>query len=266
MNNKIQTLTSFVFMVLIVACASEETKTTDRYNLSKKYWGIEDYKNVNHQISYMDKDEKVPNYSDPAKAPIFQKIIDKNNLAVVVEDHALGLSHRSDFASGIFDQYRKLHGHYQDTDREDKYLFPLELVELEKFGLYVQIHYFDLGNQNIIQDADDPEDAHVQRIMRGNEKTLVSNFNLYLDEVKRENAFNAAALSAYINGLNEYFPMLLEKFPKANVATLEDKVEDMTKKARSQELIDALDSLSEKLKERSKLHQVEASKSTLLEE
>ena len=201
-----------IIIISIFACNSGDG-IADKYRLNKKFWGVKDYKNAVHKVKYTSKNEKKPCYSVPEKADVFRKLIDKNNISVVIEDDELGLSHRTEFASEMFDQYRKLVSEYEDIDREDKFVYPLELIDVLKFGLYLQLHYFDLGNQAIVQNSDDPNASNVKKVLRRNERILIGNYCIYLDHVKRERSFSNESFENYIDGINEYFPMIIDKFP-----------------------------------------------------
>jgi hypothetical protein len=42
-------------------------------------------------------------------------------------------------------------GKYDEADRSDKYKYPLGLVEIEKFGLALQIYYIETGNRVLLK-------------------------------------------------------------------------------------------------------------------
>lgn len=231
--------------LLLFSCNSDDF--SERYRLNKKIWNITDYENVIRKIKYTNKDEKKPHYEHPKKAIVFQKLVDKNNVAVVVEDEELGLKHRSEFGTEMFKQYRDLVGIYSDLDREDQYVYPLELVDILKFGLYLQLYYFDLGNQEIIQNADNPNSAGVQRVVKSNERTLIGNYCVYLGYVKKENSFTDQALNNYIDGIDEYFPTVIEKFPDANFNEMIKKTKDMLNRTESERVKSSLKNILSKL-------------------
>ena len=119
-----------VAILVLFACNSNDVAET--YRLDKKFWDVKDYENAIRNIKYTKQDEKKPCYSVPDKAAVFRKMVDKSNISVVVEDKELGLSHRSEFASQMFNQYRDLADVYLETDREDKYVYPLEVADILK--------------------------------------------------------------------------------------------------------------------------------------
>jgi hypothetical protein len=238
---------SILSVAILFLFASNSNDLAEQYRLNKKFWDVKDYKNAVSKIKYTNKKEKKPCYAVPEKAPIFRKVIDKNNISVVIEDEELGLNHRSEFASEMFDQYRNLVEVYQDIDREDKFVYPMELTDILKFGLYLQLHYFDLGNQAIIQKADNPDASDVKRVLRSNEQTLIGNYCIYLGFIKQEHSFSDEALDSYVDGVNEYFPMVIDKFPDANFNEMTKKAKDMLKKTESQKVKTALSNLLSKL-------------------
>lgn len=243
----------FTLSLLFIAC-NNSNNVTERYRLNKKYWNVQDYENAIDEIKYMlKKKEKKPCYSVPETAPVFRKLVDKNNISVIIEDEELGLNHRSEFASKMFEHYRDLTELYQDIDREDKFVYPLELVDVLKFGLYLQLHYFDLGNRAIIQDADDPNASHVRGVIKSNEETLIGNYCLYLGFIKQEKSFPDAALSNYIDGIDEYFPKIIDKFPNANFSEMTQKAKAMLTKTKSPKVKTSLTNLLSKLQEKSEI-------------
>ncbi len=240
----IYSILSVAFLFLF-ACNSNDV--TDHYRLNKKYWDLKDYDNAISKIKYSSKKEKKPCYSVPEKAPIFKKIVDKSNIAVVVEDEELGLNHRSEFASKMFEQYQDMVQIYQEIDREDKFVYPMELADILKFGLYLQLHYFDLGNQAIVKNADNPDAPDVLRVLRSNEQTLISNYCIYLGHIKQENSFSDDALNSYIEGINKYFPLVIDKFPDSNFNEMTRKTNDMLNKTESPKVKAALNNILSKL-------------------
>lgn len=91
----------------------------------------------------------------------------------------------------------------------------MELTEIMKFGLELQLHYFKLGNDKVIQEADNPNSAEGKRIVSSNEKTIFGNFNNYLDLVNKSNGFSEEELKAYSEQRrNRYvFYQVIQDFP-----------------------------------------------------
>ncbi|MCF8297497.1 MAG: hypothetical protein K9J13_08155, partial [Saprospiraceae bacterium] len=224
---------------------------TDKYRLNNKYWNLDDYDHAYMEIKYTDVNEKKPCYSIPEKAIVFKKIIDKNNISVVIEDKELGLTYRDEFVDKMFDLYKQIEELYRETDREDKFIYPMELVDIMKFGLYIQIHYFELGNELIVQNADNPNAPEIINILRRNENTLVGNYCIYLGFIKQEKALTSEALNSYIDGINEYFPILIEKHPNANFYELKKKIVAMQNKTESQNIKNSLNKVLAKIESKS---------------
>lgn len=239
----------FCLILFFSACGSNNNSNlNDIYHLDKKFWNANDYKNAVERIKYStNKQEKKPCYSIPEKAPIIRKLIDKGNIAVTIEDNALGLKHRSDFASEIFNHYRNLSEVYQELDREDKFVYPVELADILNFGLYLQLNYFDLGNKEILQNSDNPDDPYVKSILSSNIQTLIGNYCNYLGFINQEKAFSDEALNVYIKGIEDYFTQLIEKFPNANFHVMNQKAQDMLKKSNSEKTKTALNNLISKI-------------------
>ncbi len=235
-----------VTLLMMAGCESAPD-TAELFRLEKQFWDVADYQNAVYKIESTAPGDKKPCYADPSRTAVFTKLVDKTNITVVLEDDALGVGHRADFASGMFDQARDMEAAYYDVDREDKFVYPMELVEVLTFGLYLQPLYFDLGNQRILQDADDPNEPRVQNLIHQNEQTLISNYTLYLDYVKQEKAFSSDGLAAYIAGMNEYFPKLIDTYPKDDFSVMREKASDMVNKAESPELKAALNNIIGKI-------------------
>jgi hypothetical protein len=237
---------ALVLGILMASCESSPDYTA-LYRMEKPYWDADDYSNAIYKINATADGSKKPCYSDPATAPVFMRLANIENVSVIVEDEALGIKHRSEFAEAMFHHGGDMVDEYSTMNREDKFEYPMELVEVMKFHLYTQMHYFDLGNKNILQEADDPNEARVKNMIAGNEQTLVNNFVLYLDFVNDEKAFTPDALQGYIGVINEYFPPLIAKYPNASYAVMREKATDMQNKAQSPDLKKALGDLIGKI-------------------
>lgn len=110
----------------------------------------------------------------------------------------------------------------------------MELVEIEKFGLALQVYYIQTGNQNIIKSSDDPNSAEVVDLVMRNKNILISNYNLYLDLINYEDRFNDKALISYSEGLGVFFPRLInDAAPDGNYSDMSVKVNNMLKKAKN---------------------------------
>ena len=240
-------LSLIVAASLATSCGESGPDYNALYRMEKQYWNVDDYDNAIYKITSTAAGDKKPCYSVPETAPVFKKLVDIQNVAVVVEDEALGVKHRAEFAEGMFNHSRNMIDAYSVLDREDKFEYPQELVEVLTFHLYTQLHYFELGNQNILKEADDPNEDRIKNMISGNEQTLVNNFTLYLDFCDDEKAFTEDALQSYIDVLNEYFPALIEKYPTANYSGMKEKAADMLKKAQADNLKSSLSGIIAKI-------------------
>lgn len=235
-------------MGLIVSCGS---KLPDDYHIEKKYWDTSDYDAAIRYLKYSLKEEEgYPRLSDPLTSPVFNKLVDKQNVSVVLEDEQLGLKHRNDVAQGFFDAAGDLFKIYQVIDIRDKFVYPLELVRVIDFYLYTQILYFRVGNDKIIKDNVDPDDPDTKRVLKRNEQAIADNFNNYLEFLAKEDAFNDAALLEYANVINVHFHKLIDEFPMANYSTIKNSANLLIKKVKSSDLKKALEGLVKKIDER----------------
>jgi hypothetical protein len=237
---------ALVLGFLMTSCESGPDYNT-LYRMEKPYWDVDDYTNALYKISATAEGSKKPSYGVPETAPVFKRLVNIENVSVIVEDDALGVQHRSDFAEGMFQHGRDMMEEYAVMNREDKFEYPQELVDVMRFNLYTQLHYFELGNMNILREADDPNEQGVKNLISGNEQTLVNNHINYLDFVNDEQAFSADALTGYVGVLNEFFPSLIAKYPNANYTRLREKATDMEAKATSPELKAALANIIAKI-------------------
>src|SRR6185295_10056855 len=95
------------------------------------------------------------------------------------------------------------------TDRTDKYQYPFELIEIEKFGLAFQIYYIGIGNEEIIKTADNASAPEVVDIVNKNKNVLIRNYNIYLEYANYEDRFDEKTLISYSQGLQNFFPRLI---------------------------------------------------------
>ena len=235
------------FLILIVAQLISCTHSRmDNFPMQKPYWDVEDYDNAINEIEFRTpQEEKYPTLYDPETAPIFNKLIDRKNISVVVEDNTLGIRHRADFTDDMFQEYKDLMELYQGMDREDKFIYDKELVEVLRFGLYLQVHYFKLGNDKILQESDNVE--QVKGIISGNEQTVISNFNNYLDFVNYEKSFTEESLQLFADGIDESFTQLIDTFPNGNYSPMISKAKDMEKKSTNERVKTEIANLISKL-------------------
>ena len=233
--------------VILIAASCNSNDVSERYPINKKYWDASDYENVIGAIKNSQGEIKKPSFSDIETAVVVRKLTDKNNLNVVLCDTSLGISHRNDFAKNMFEKFKDMSELYQERDREDKFIFPLENVEISKFGLNLQMLYFSTGNENNIKNSDNPNNAETQNILNENIQVLIRNFDVYLSQTKDEKSYSTDALKSYIDGINEYFPKLINKYPNSDYSEMKTKSQDMISKATSKELRLALTSIISKI-------------------
>jgi hypothetical protein len=228
--------------LLILLCSCKGHKNSGAFPMKKKYWSPEDYHKVNNELTSLKyNEEELPRLDDPETEPVFKKIADTTNFSIVANDENLGIKHRSQFTSKMFDQYKELLSMYSDIDRQDKYEYPVEFVELLKFGLSLQAYYIKTTNENNLKAADDPQAAEIVSLIKRNEDVLISNYDLYLDYINYEDRFNDKALTSYSEGLGEFFPRLINNLvPAGYYNDMLTKVENMLKKSKNKLIITQL--------------------------
>ena len=239
---------SFAFSIILSNCGGN--KETSAYPMQKKYWTPDDYVAVNEELTSLKYNNKeLPNLENPDLAPVFKKIADTTNFSIVANDNQLGLEHRKDFLSKLFEQYRDLVEAYQGTDRSDKYQYPLELVEIEKFGLGLQIYYTETGNEAIINNADDPKEAQVVNIVNQNKNIVIHNYDLYLEIINHEDRFSDQALASYSDGLKTFFPkMINDVAPDGDYSDMLVTIDNMLKKSKNETIIAQLQNIQNLIK------------------
>ena len=234
-------LLAFVCLIL-TNCETEKHE----FPLDKRYWDTNDYDKVILELRYgYENDEKKPTFDNPEQRIVVQKLTDEQNFKVVLNDKELGLKHRNKVATEFFNHWKDMHQIYQATDRKDKYLYDLEMLAVWQYGLSLQLEYFKLGNDEIIESADDPNSSRIKNTINSNIKTLISNYIIYLDEINNEKAFSEKGKSKFASGINKYFSKLIELHPKANYSGMKNKAELMLKKSKSNEIKSSLNKLTE---------------------
>ncbi|MEO5775692.1 MAG: hypothetical protein ABIQ27_02235 [Flavobacterium sp.] len=226
--------------LLLLSCNKKE----DVFPIEKRYWTVEDYEDVIREIKFgVDAEEHTPKLSDPETKAIVEKLTDEENFKVVLEDNQLGLKHKNEVAQGFFNAWENMMGIYNVTDRQDKYIYEIEHINCYKFGLGLQLRYFKLGNDEIIENADDKNDSSTTNNVNSNINALVGNYENYLDEINDENAFSQNGLNAYAEGIDKYFSELIKLYPDADYSGLKTKIELMLKKAKSPSIITSLNKI-----------------------
>lgn len=227
---------SILFIVLTISivfsCKNESDNLSD-----KKYWDANDYATVINQIKYNSKpDEKLPTFDNPETKVLLEKLTDEDNFRIVLDDNELGIKHRSEVAQQFFDEWKKMSDIYTEIDRTDKYLYEVEFIEIWNFGLELQLKYFKLGNDAIIEKSDDPNSANVKNTTSSNIDALVNNMMIYLDEINNEKSFSEIGLSLISDGITKNFVDLINTYPKHNFEGLSKKVNLMLNKTKSENI------------------------------
>ncbi len=239
---KINTLLLVFVCLFLVNCNNENEK----YPIDKRYWDAMDYANVITELKYgVNSDEKLPNLSDAENRIVVEKLIDQQNFKVVLDDNELGLKHRNKVASDFFLRWKDMNTIYRATDRKDNYLYDRELIEVYHFGLSLQLRYFKLGNDEIIEGADDPNSNQTTNVINSNIRTLIGNFNNYLDEINDEKSFSNKGKELISKGIDTYFIKLIELYPEANYNGMIRKIELMEKKSQSESIKTSLNRIKD---------------------
>lgn len=228
--------------LLLFNCAMEKHK----FPLDKRYWDVNDYSEVVLELRFgYEDDEERPTFSNPQKRIIIEKLTDEQNFKVVLDDDELGIKYRNEIATKFFNHWKDMHQIYQETDRKDKYIYELEMLAVWQFGLDLQLDYFKLGNDEIIESAQDPNSISTKRTINSNIDTLISNFMIYLGELNNEKAFTQKGKLKLANGIDKYFSELINLYPEANYSEMKRKSELIIKKSQSNEILSSLKKLIE---------------------
>jgi hypothetical protein len=238
-----------VLAMLIISCNT----VSNKFHMEKKYWDLEDYSSALSAIRYdIPADEKLPCLADEETSKIFEKLVDKQNILVVADDNSLGITHRAKFTSEMFNYFKSMHEAYDDIDKQDKFVYPMELVAIKDFGMFLQIYYFKLGNDEIIKNASNPEEPETITLLKSNSQTIVDNFQNQIDILVKEEAFSMDAMEKYSHAIDTNFAKLIATFPNANYSELSMSVDRILKKAKSSAIINSLSKLQGLLTEKLK--------------
>lgn len=220
----------------------------ENYHMDKKYWGVSEYKDAIRQARYITpKEEGYPRFSDPLTAPVLLKLVDKENVSVVLEDEQLGLQHRKEVAQDFFNVSGDIVEIYKETDIQDKFIYPMELISAIDFTLHTQLLYFKIGNDAIIKDAVNPESSDVKRVLHYNRQAVVDNFKIYIEFLTREDALSEDARLKYAEIIRVQYPRLIEKFPGANYTGIKKSATLVSEKVKTPEIKKALAEVVEKI-------------------
>lgn len=241
MNRKI-----LLFLTLLGFFISGCTGLEDTYPIDKRYWDPDDYATVVRELRFgIEPDEILPNFNDTETSIVVVKLTDHQNYKIVLDDNELGIKYRSEIASEYFKRWKDMNLIYRATDRRDKYLYDREMIEVWHFGLGLQLRYFKLGNDFILETADDPQSPKVRNNLNSNINVMINNFNIYLDEINNEQALSEGGRERLAMGIDEYFHELVNTYPKANYGKMQQKIALMEKKSESPAIKKSLKSIEQ---------------------
>lgn len=230
---KIRIILFALISITLTNCKTEKRE----FPLDKRYWDLNDYDKVVLELNYgYEADEKLPTFDDPQTRIIVEKLTDQQNFNIVLDDNELGNKHRNEVAEKFFNEWKDMNNIYDALDRKDQYLYDKEMLAVWHFGLGLQLKYFKLGNNQIKENADDPNSSNVKNNINSNVESLISNYLIYLDEIKNEKAFTESGKDKLADGIDKYFPALIELYPDANYSGMRNKAELILKKTKSDKI------------------------------
>jgi len=231
--SKIKFIILSILFLTILSCKQEEHS----FPTEKRFWDTKDYKSAILELNFgYESDEKLPSFDDPATRVIVEKLVDHENYKVVLDDEELGTKYRNQIGEEFFVRWKDMNDIYQAMDLKDNYLYDKEQLAVHDFGLGLQLRYFKLGNDEIIESSDDPNSAFVKNRINSNVQALIGNFNLYLDQINEEDAYSVAGKKMIAKGVDKYFPELIALYPNANYGTMTRKIDLMKDKSNSPEI------------------------------
>ncbi|MBP2834194.1 hypothetical protein J8281_18495 [Aquimarina sp. U1-2] len=239
----------FFLLVLVSLSFIKCDDKNAKYPTDKRYWDPMDYANVITELKYgYESDEVLPSYKDPESKVVFEKLIDQQNFKVILDDDELGKKHRNEVASDFFMRWRDMNSIYRQRDRKDNFIYDRELIKVWHFGLSLQLRYFKLGNDVITKTSADPNSGQSSRLINSNIRSLLSNFNNYLDEINEEKSFSEEGKKMISEGIDEYFSKLVDLYPEANYSAIQRNIELLNKKSQSSDIKASLTKLNDLIK------------------
>lgn len=237
-----------IFLCALACITLTNCETEERFPLSKRYWDIKDYEAVVNELKFGYKsDEKLPTLDDPETRLIVEKLTDRQNFTVVLGDKELGISYKNEVAEAFFKSWRLLNSVYTELDRKDNYIYDKEMLAVYHFGLDLQLRYFELGNEEIRVNSDDPNSDEVKATTGSNINILVKNFTNYLDYVNEEKRLSEKGQQIYAEGIKTYFSKLMNRYPETDFSNVKRKVDLMLKKTKVAPIKSELNNLNELL-------------------
>jgi len=238
---KISAIAIAIVCLTLLNCKEEEHS----FRTEKRFWSVEDYKSANLELNYgYESDEKLPSFDDPSTRIIVEKLIDQQNYKIVLEDDELGLKHRNRVAEQFFRQWKDMMNIYRARDLKDNYIYDQEFLGVYHFGLGLQLRYFKLGNDEIVNSSDDPNSKITKNDINSNIETLIDNFSFYLDLINDENDFSEKGKVILAQGIDKYFTQLITLYPNGNYTLMAKKINLMLEKSNTPKIKYALTRLN----------------------
>lgn len=237
---RIKIILCVVFSVMLTNCETEKHK----FPLDKRYWDTSDYDKVVLELNYGYKDdEKLPTFNDSETRIIVEKLTNHKNFNIVLDDNELGIKHKSGVADDFFNEWRDMTKIYDALDRKDQYLYDQEMLAVWHFGLELQLKYFKLGIDKILESSDDPDSFYTKQTINSNKTTLIDNYLIYLDEINNEKAFTDSGKVKLAEGIDVYFTNLIELYPDADYSSMKNKSNLLLRKSESEDIKTSLTNL-----------------------
>jgi len=236
--SQIKTIALVFISIIFINCESDN----DKFPINKRYWDTQDYEKVTRTLRFGTKsDEKLPTFDDPETRLIVEKYTDSQNYSIVLNDKELGIKHKNRVGEEFFLRWQDMTYVYTARDRKDNFIYEKEMLAVHQFGLGLQLKYFKLGNDEIINNSDSPNDA--KHTINSNINSLISNYKSYLDYINDEQSFSEAGIKIFSNGIVKYYTMLIKQYPKGNYNSTKSKMETLKKKAKSEVIKNSLDKI-----------------------
>ncbi len=224
---------NFLLLLIFISIFSCNKKDSE-YPLEKRYWTVNDYQNVIRHIKYGLKPNQIPTFNNPENKIVVEKLVDQNNYAVILDDKELGINYKHEIAEEYFRVWQDLLTIYDDFDKQDKYQFEEEYLKAWHFGLNLQIKYFSLGNESIKKGSDESDSFYTNSTIKSNHKTLIENFNIYLDKLNNEDSFSTKGIILFNYGIKKHVRNIIESIPVADFGSMTYKIDSLLKKTKNE--------------------------------
>ncbi len=245
LKNKAFSILLLFLSLQLISCSEDKYEI---FQLDKRYWTAEDHKKATLELKYNWKPNgELPRLKNPENDLVIRKLVDKENFKVILDDENLGLDYRSDVSQDFFDNWKTLIDIYSAKNRKDEYVYEEEYLAIYDFGLALQLKYFKLGNDNILESTDNPEEPRIQKNVNSNVKTLINNFSYYLDHLNQEKRFSYQGKQTLSSTITQYFSALIDLYPEANYSQMNAKMKRLYEKCDSNEIKASLKSVIDKI-------------------